>query len=326
METFPNEMLHKYFKWLKKIYKYNLRHARLSFNLFVGLVLVVSMFANSLTSKKPKSLPSEALAKEGQSSTSKFTFPSPTPDILPRPKDLPLPAVSATHIMILDRDSKSVIYQKSADLSVPPASTTKMMTALVVLDNFSLDQKITVTKTYPDGQTIGFQPGEELSIEQLLYALLVQSGNDAAEILAENYPGGRVAFVAAMNQKAADLLLTHTHFQNPTGLDEDDHYSSASDLARLADVALNKPEFAKVVSTENAVIAGSRVLTNLNQLLGKVPGVLGVKTGFTDNAGQALVTYVNQGHPVVIVVLKSTDRFADTESLITWVYSNFTWP
>ena len=324
-------MLHKHFKWLKKIYKYNLRHARLSFNLFVGLVLVVSMLANSLTSKKPKTpaLPDVALseverAKAG--SVSKFTFPSPTPDILPQSKNLPIPKISATHIMVLDRDSKSVIYQRSADQSVPPASTTKMMTALVVLDNFSLDQKIIVTRTYPDGQTIGFQPGEELSVEQLLYALLVQSGNDAAEILAENFAGGRQSFVAAMNQKAADLSLTHTHFQNPTGLDEVNHYSSAADLARLADVALNKPEFAKVVSTENAVIAGSHVLTNLNQLLGKVPGVLGVKTGFTDNAGQALVTYVNQGHPVIIVVLKSTDRFTDTESLITWVYSNFTWP
>lgn len=309
-------MFRKHFKKIKR---------QLSFDLFIGLVLVGSMVFNSLISKKPKSpaLPAEALAEAG--SISKFTFPSPTPDIQPQSKNQPTPKISATHIMILDRDSKSVLYQRSADLSVPPASTTKMMTALIILDNFSLDQKITVTKAYPDGQTIGFQPGEQLTIEQLLYALLVQSGNDAAEILAENYPGGRVGFVAAMNQKATDLRLTHTHFQNPTGLDEDNHFSSASDLARLADMALNKSEFAKIVSTENAVIAGSHVLTNLNQLLGKVPGVLGVKTGFTGNAGQALVTYVNQGHPVIMVVLKSTDRFADTESLITWVYSNFTW-
>ncbi|MEK7186748.1 MAG: serine hydrolase, partial [Patescibacteria group bacterium] len=139
---------------------------------------------------------------------------------LPTSQNQPAPEISARHVFVLDKLSKTVLFQKAADSEVFPASTTKMMTALVALDKFSLDQIITVSRSYPEGQTIGLQPGEQLSIEQLLYAMLVQSGNDAAEVLAENYPGGRSAFISAMNQKAVDLNLDHTHFANPTGLDE----------------------------------------------------------------------------------------------------------
>jgi serine-type D-Ala-D-Ala carboxypeptidase (penicillin-binding protein 5/6) len=161
---------------------------------------------------------------------------------------------------------------------------------------------------------------------------LVQSANDAAEILAENYPGGRPAFIQAMNTKASALDLRHTHFVNPTGLDETGHYSSAADLVRLAEVLVQDHELSRIVSTENAVLSvsdggSSYVVSNVNQLLGKVPGVLGIKTGFTDGAGQALVTLVNRdNHPVLITVLGSQDRFTDSQTLIEWVYSNFTWP
>lgn len=244
---------------------------------------------------------------------------------IPTSQNLPLPAVSARNMFIIDQASQTVLLQKSADQSVFPASTTKMMTALVVLDNFSLDQNITVTQSYPIGQNVGFKPGETLTVEQLLYALLVQSGNDAAEILAENLPAGRQGFIDLMNTKAAQLNLVHTHFANPTGIDEPGHYSSAADLARLASFALKKPEFARIVSTENTIVS-NHVLTNVNELLGKVPGVLGVKTGFTDGAGQSLVTLVDRdNHPVILVVLGSLDRFGDSEKLINWVYSNFKW-
>ncbi|HJZ05177.1 MAG TPA: D-alanyl-D-alanine carboxypeptidase family protein [Patescibacteria group bacterium] len=224
----------------------------------------------------------------------------------------------------MDRNSKAVLYHQLADSEIAPASTTKIVTALVTLENFSLDQVITITRSYPNGQNLGLEPGEKLTVEQLLYALLVQSANDAAEVLAENFIGGRTSFITAMNAKVAGLGLTHTRFTNPTGLDEPGHYSSASDLARLADAAMQNPQFAKIVATENAVIA-SHVVTNVNELLGKVPGVLGIKTGFTDAAGQSLVTLVDRGHPVIIVVLKSQDRFADTQKLIPWIYSNFSW-
>ncbi len=257
-----------------------------------------------------------------QSGTNRVDF-SPAP--LPISQNLPPPPISSRNVFIIDQASKSVLWQKNADEEVLPASTTKMMTAQVALEHYHLDELITITAQYKIGQVVGFKPGETLTVEQLLYALLVQSANDAAETLAENFPGGRAAFVTAMNDKATQIHLTHTHFANPTGIDEDNHYSTAADLARLADVALRQPEFAKIVATENAVIS-THVLTNVNQLLGKIPGVIGIKTGYTEGAKQALVTLVKRdNHPVILVVLGSDDRFADTASLITWVYSDWHW-
>lgn len=247
--------------------------------------------------------------------------PTPAPTIsLPPP-----PSISALHSLVLDLDSDSLLYSKSADDSVAPASTTKLMTALVALENYPLNKIITIDRSFPEGQNIGLIPGEHLTVEQLLYALLIQSGNDAAEVLAENFPDGRPAFVTAMNQKAAGLLLFHTSFQNPTGLDEAGHVSTAADLARLARYVLKNPFLSRIVASENAVISydQSRVLTNTNELLGRIPGVLGVKTGYTDAAGEALITLVNRDNKkLLFVVLKSTDRFADTETLINWAYQS----
>jgi serine-type D-Ala-D-Ala carboxypeptidase (penicillin-binding protein 5/6) len=255
------------------------------------------------------------------------------PDVAAMPigADKTLPDVSAKNVFILDLNSKMVLYSKNADQKVYPASTTKMITALVALDHFPLDQIITVSREYDIGTTVGFQAGEQINVEQLLYALLVHSGNDAAEILAENYAGGRQAFIEAMNIKATQIHLLNTQFVNPHGIDEDGHYSTASDLARLGDYALRNTEFSRIVATENAVVtstdyATSHILNNVNQLLGKIPGVRGIKTGYTEGAGQALVTLVErESHPVIIVVLGSTDRFFDSAELIEWVYDNFHW-
>ncbi len=240
------------------------------------------------------------------------------------------PQVFARSIFVSDRATGIVLWEHNADLRVPPASTTKMMTALIAMEKFPLDQIITVTRSYKIGQSVGFKPGDRVSVEQLLFSLLVYSGNDAAEILAENYPGGRAAFIDEMNKKTESLGLKNTHFANPTGLDEDNHYSTARDLAMLADIAMEKIEFAKIVASENTVITLENnqeyVLKNVNQLLGKIPGVLGVKTGFTEGAGQSLVTLVSRNeHEVILSVLGSGDRFMETEKLIDWVYNSFTW-
>jgi D-alanyl-D-alanine carboxypeptidase (penicillin-binding protein 5/6) len=243
-----------------------------------------------------------------------------------------VPSVSAKYIFILDRRSKTVLYQKKADEQIYPASTTKMMTAIVTYEQLPLDTSITVSHSYPEGVDIELQPGETLRVSDLLYAILVPSANDAAEVLAEGFPGGRSAFIQAMNNKAVALNLKNTHFLNPTGLDEVGHYSSAADLARIADHLLGSEYLAKIVSTENAVVSSSDLsvyhsLSNVNELLGKVSGVVGIKTGFTDLAGESLITLVNRdGREVIISLLGSTDRFSDTEKLIEWIYSSFTWP
>lgn len=250
---------------------------------------------------------------------------------VPVSREIATPSVSARYIFIEDLTSHQVLFSQGADDLVAPASTTKMMTALVAIRAFPLDETVTIIAPFPEGTNIGLQPGEKMTVEQLIFAMLVQSANDAAENLAAHFIGGRPAFISAMNARATEMNLTHTHFTNPTGLDEDGHYSSATDLTRIADALMKNPQLARIASAENiALIEGQshigRLLTNSNSLLGRIPGVLGVKTGFTDNAGQALVTLINRGgHPLIISILGSTDRAADTESLISWVYQNYSW-
>jgi len=260
--------------------------------------------------------------------------PSPSPRRLvavPASRNIATPSVSAKYIFIEDLTSHQVLYAQGADDLVAPASTTKMMTALVAVQAFGLDDVVTITTSFSEGTNIGLQPGEKMTVEQLIFAMLVQSANDAAENLAEHMVGGRTAFISAMNIQAAAMNLTHTRFVNPTGLDEDGHYSSATDLTRIADTLMKNPKLARIASAENvALIEGQshtgRLLTNSNSLLGKIPGVLGVKTGFTDKAGQALVTLIDRGgHPLIISILGSTDRTTDTERLINWIYQNFSW-
>lgn len=307
----------KYFSRKIKLNFSKLKKIPKLFLLSVGLVFALIFFSWS-----QKNIPGETPSKFSLSK-------SPIEDFIPAPIPInlgnPVPSISARNVFVMDRNSRIVLYQKSADQKIYPASTTKMLTALVVLDNFDLQKKILVTRSYPIGQNLGLKPGEILTVEQLTYAMLVESANDAAEVLAENFPGGREKFIEAMNIKAVQIHLANSYFTNPTGIDEDGHYSTASDLARLADMALKNPEFSRIVATENAVIA-THVVTNVNQLLGKIQGVIGVKTGYTEGAGQSLVTLVDRdSHPVLISLLGSEDRFRDTEKIIDWIYVNFKW-
>lgn len=259
-------------------------------------------------------------------------------ELLPPPKPYPVnkeiyltPDITAKSVIIIDVDSAVVLYQKNADLRLLPASTTKMMAAMIVMDNYSLSDILTVGDTKVDGNTIKLIPGEQLTVESLLYGMLIGSGNDAAEVLAEHFPGGVSAFVEAMNKKAAEFKLDNTHFTNPMGLDGEDHYSTARDLANLATKVEENPVLAKIVSTPETVITDvsgqtKHVLKNTNELVGKDEGVKGVKTGWTENAGECLVAWVEkEGKKVVFVVLGSENRFQETESLVQWTFNNFEW-
>jgi len=194
------------------------------FFVFLGIWAVAAYFTRGNSVPKAKNPPQP-------------TFPPPVSKFttrLPLMGDIPPPEISAQYVFIMDRGSKMVLYSRAADDRIYPASTTKMMTALVASEHFDWDTHLTVSRSYPDGVDIGLRPGEQVSVENLLYALLIQSANDAAEVLAENYPGGRTGFISSMNQWADRLNLRQTNFLNPTGLDQDGHLSSASDLARLA--------------------------------------------------------------------------------------------
>lgn len=245
---------------------------------------------------------------------------------------IPEPSLSARAIFAVDIASGSVLFAQNPDEPLLPASTTKIVTALVSLDHYNLDDILTVGKTSVAGSTMGLLQGEKITVLNLIYGLLISSSNDAAEVLAANYLGGRDNFIAAMNRLADNAALTETHFTNPTGFDSYLHFSTARDLADLAIYAVNKsPIFASIVSTQSSTVTSfdgaiRHELVSTNKLLGKTPGVIGVKTGSTANSGESLVTLVERdGHKVMIVMLGSHDRFTETEALIEWIYSSYNW-
>lgn len=254
-------------------------------------------------------------------------------NIPPASKNLPSPQVSARAVFVKDLVSGAILYQKDANFALPIASTTKIMTALVASEYFKQDSPLTVrVGATVGGAKVGLFSGEDLSFNSLLYGMLLNSGNDAAFTLAENYPGGVLGFVSAMNKKAAELSLQNSHFDNPAGFDSPNHFSSAKDLTLITEEALKNSTLAKIFATKETDIFSldkkyTHKLANLNRLLSQVKGVLGVKTGYTEGAKENLVTYVNRdGHQILTVVLGSNDRFGESTKLIEWIYDNFSWP
>jgi len=239
--------------------------------------------------------------------------------------------LNAKAFLIFDPVSCVVLSSCNENLKLPPASTTKIMTALVAFEAYSLDQVLTVPEFFVEGHKIKLVPGEKITAGNLLMAVLIGSANDAAEVLAYNYPQGRRAFIEKMNEKAKSLLLKNTHFENPTGIDEPGHFSTAFDLARLSKYALENEVFARFVSYPKMTISsvnGQIVhsFENTNILLSEIPGVSGIKTGWTENAGECLISLVERdGRKIISVVLGSPDRFGETKKIIEWVFGNFEW-
>ncbi len=239
--------------------------------------------------------------------------------------------ISASGVVVLDVASGVFLYERGEEELLSPASTTKILTALVALDAYDLDDVVTITQVANDGQVMGLVPGERITVENLLYGALIQSGNDAAWALADNYPGGVTEFVRVMNEQAQALHLDKSHFTNPVGYDDLAHKTTPKDLARLSKVALENKVIAKMVAIPQITVSDVthtyfHPLTNVNELLGKIPGVGGIKTGWTEEAGENLVTLVERnGHRIILVVLHSEDRFVDTSRLIDWVFTNHQW-
>lgn len=241
-----------------------------------------------------------------------------------------VPQISATGAIIMDADSKVVLYSKNPDLRSSTASTAKIMTALTALDYFKLSDTLTVKEATDAGSVLGLVQNEKMSFENLLYAMLLPSANDAALVISQNYPGGEQAFVAAMNAKAKVFELYNTHYADPAGLVDEGDYTTPFDMARLSSFAIKNNIFKTIVGTKEKFItdkSGALVydLKNLNVLLG-VDGVNGIKTGYTEEAGQVLVTSKEEkGKTIIIVVMGSVDRFADTETLLDLVSNNLTY-
>ena len=259
-----------------------------------------------------------------------FALPSPAP-YPTKTTNNPPPYLTAGSALVLDLASSVILYEKSPNERFAPASTTKIMTALVGLDEYEMGDILTVKTVEEEGRVMGLKKGERLTFENLLYGLLVHSANDAAITIAENYPGGREEFIRTMNRKAKKLNMKNTHFENETGFEQDDHYMSSIDLAHLVIHSLNNPSFLKTVETKRIIVVDltgkeAHQLENVNELLGKIPGLYGGKTGWTENAGECLAAATErQGHKIITVILKSEDRFGETEKLINWAFANHQW-
>lgn len=244
-------------------------------------------------------------------------------------------SILSRYAVVYDRSSGKVLWGKDENQRVPMASTTKIMTAIVMMENIGIDrlnEEVTVSKEAATtiGSRLGLGTGDKITYNDLLYGLMLCSGNDAAVQIAISTAGSVSQFADLMNQKAESLGLTNTHFITPHGLDRDEHYTTALELAKITDYALKNPKIAQVVSTREYTVRINgevKVISNTNELLGYLEGVNGVKTGYTSKAGRCLVTSTSRdGFDIITVVLGADTRKIRTQDsikLIEYTYKNY---
>lgn len=241
------------------------------------------------------------------------------------------PPITSKAAVILDAKTGVTLFERNPNARQLPASTTKLMTALVALEKCTSDQTITVRAYEHEPTQMGLTSGDVVTAKALLYGLLINSGNDAASVLSYSCAPTTEQFVEEMNQKAQEIEMKNSHFTNPEGFDDPMQYSTAKDLAKLARVAVANPLISKIVSTKSTVVTDvfqtkTYYLENINKLLGEVEGVEGIKTGQTVLAQEILITKTTRnGNTVIIVILGSLDRFKESKDLIEWTFANHHW-
>lgn len=242
------------------------------------------------------------------------------------------PDINSRAAIVYDRASKEVIYGKEEKTKKKMASTTKIMTAIVVLENSKLTDTVEVSKKSAGtgGSRLGLRTGDKITVGDLLYGLMLCSGNDAAVALAEHVGGNIEGFSKLMNKKAQELGMTNTHFVTPHGLDNDEHYTTAYELACLTDYALKNKTFTNIVGTKNYTVTingRAKNISNTNELLGSLDGIYGVKTGFTNGANRCLVTSTKRGNLDIITIVLGADtkkfRTQDSIKLINYACENY---
>lgn len=240
--------------------------------------------------------------------------------------------INSKYAVVLERKNKEILYEKNSEKLTAMASTTKIMTAIIIVENEDLTETVTISKKAAGtgGSRLGLKYNDKITVKDLLYGLMLRSGNDAAIALAEHLSGNVESFVNKMNLKAKELKFKTTNFVTPHGLDNERHYINARELALLTDYALRNDIFKKIVGTKSIDIKINGVekkIVNTNELLGNYEGVYGVKTGFTNKAGRCLVTSIKiNGLDLVIVVLGADtkkDRTKDSIKIIRYIEENF---
>ncbi len=242
------------------------------------------------------------------------------------PIDVGAVSVSAKGAVLINADTGEIIFEHNAETRLSMASTTKIMTALLLCESGDLSREVTVTAEMlrVEGTSMGLLPGDKVTLEGLLYGMMLPSGNDAANATAFILGGTVDGFVKKMNQKAVQLGLKNTHFETPSGLDGEEHYTTAYDLAMITRYALQNPHFKKAVSCKSAVVYYGnppyrRTLTNHNRLLKMHPDCVGVKTGFTKKSGRCLVSAAERdGKRVIAVTLYDPDDWRDHKAMLDY--------
>ncbi len=313
--------------WLKVIYR------------SLALLIIAAFIFQGGTSAPAidSSLPYET--QESRSPTRVFSSLIEIPLVPERLTEVTEPEpVTAKSVLITDLATGEVLWEKNSQATLPPASTTKIVTALVSLENYSLGEVVIVNSACgsltKDQSQMGLVAGEKITVENLLYGLLVQSASDAACALAQAFPGGETEFVAAMNAKAKNLGMNQTTFSNPSGNDTNEstpHFSSAWDLTVVTKEALKSATFRQIMGTKEINLSSFdqkywHLVKNTNELLFTFPGTVGVKTGYTEKAlGCLVLDYAQRNHEVLVVVLGSGDRFGEARSLAEWAFQAYAW-
>jgi len=287
------------------------------------LLLLLASLAASLSPQETSSSP---VTQSEQPHQHPDAAPWPVSGMLP-------PSVSARAAIVIDAESGAVLMDKSAHQALPPASLTKILTALVALQNVDLKRRVIARFSYdeldPDGTAMGLRPGDELTIEDLLYGLMLPSGNDAALVLARVVAGNEAAFVGMMNRAVLVNGLKGTRFVNTHGLDALGHATSAYDIAQIARLAMRDPRFATIAAADSWTVRGTRTYTvyNRNPFLRSYHGADGVKTGWTEDAGSTIVASATRhGHRVIVALMDTRDRVGESAALMDWAFANFRWP
>ena len=245
----------------------------------------------------------------------------------------PDPNPTSDHVVVVDGTSGAVLFRRNALEPVAPASLTKIMTAILGIEHGNPADHVNITvdaRTMPDSSLMGLQPGFDVTLEDLLYGLLLPSGNDAAVAIARYVAGNSEAFAQLMNEKARWLGLRATHFVNPHGLDASDHYSCPLDMVVMARYAMQYPLFRQIVDTKSYEVRESNIdftMYNVNPIL-EYEGAEGVKTGLTDSAGKSLVAAATRnGHTIYVAFMRSdSGALADGTLLLNWAFNSFSWP
>ena len=272
----------------------------------IGIILILNFAVSSLyKTSQDKSVKTEVTETSPAESDNSFVHQIITAVNLD---------INARSACVIDFDTGTILYEKNAYQKRPMASTTKIMTAIIALETCSLNDDVPISgkAAYMDGSTMGLKEGKTVKMKDLLYGLLLCSGNDAAVAIAEFCGGSKEAFAEMMNQKAIEIGAFETSFSNPHGLDAENHYTTAYDLAKIARYALKNPTFNQIVQTNDYLYEG-RTLRSTNEMLQGYEGADGVKTGYTGLAGRCLVTSATRNNMRLISVV----LFCDTKNMRT---------